>query len=97
MRRTSEVAIYIDVELAMKDGVRFFVSNNNVILTEGIRGKLMPVGRLSSWDSPSASVESCTGGCQGIFLSGIDRRLQDPCPALTVCLDIHVCAATYAK
>ncbi|PFH33507.1 hypothetical protein BESB_077240 [Besnoitia besnoiti] len=42
MRQTNDVAIYVDVERAMRDGIRFFVSNNNVILTEGIRGKLAP-------------------------------------------------------
>ncbi|CBZ53189.1 tRNA splicing 2' phosphotransferase 1, related [Neospora caninum Liverpool] len=42
MRRSSDVAIYVNVALAMKEGVKFYVSNNNVILTEGIRGKLAP-------------------------------------------------------
>ncbi|KFH04921.1 RNA 2'-phosphotransferase, Tpt1/KptA family protein [Toxoplasma gondii MAS] len=42
MRRSSDVAIYVNVHLAMKEGVRFYVSNNNVILTEGLRGKLVP-------------------------------------------------------
>lgn len=36
MRYSCEVAIYVDVFKAMADGVRFFRSSNNVILSKGI-------------------------------------------------------------
>lgn len=37
-RSSSEILIYIDVAKAMGDGVAFYRSDNNVILTEGIDG-----------------------------------------------------------
>lgn len=40
MRNTSQVLIHVDVAKAMKDGIRFFVSENKVILTEGVGGIL---------------------------------------------------------
>lgn len=36
MRYSSEILIYIDVERAMKDGIVFQLSSNNVILSKGI-------------------------------------------------------------
>ena len=35
MRRSAQVYIYIDVHKAMKDGIKFFRSSNNVILSPG--------------------------------------------------------------
>jgi len=40
MRYSAEVLIYVDVERAMKDGIIFYKSSNNVILSEGINNKL---------------------------------------------------------
>lgn len=40
MRGTCDIIIEIDMESAMKDGIEFFISANNVILTEGIDGLL---------------------------------------------------------
>ena len=42
MRKTCDVYIEIDMFKAMKDGILFFISSNNVILTEGIDGTLPP-------------------------------------------------------
>ncbi|KAK9472900.1 phosphotransferase KptA/Tpt1, partial [Dipodascopsis tothii] len=42
MRTSSAVYIYVDVAAAMRDGVVFFRSANNVILTEGVDGVLPP-------------------------------------------------------
>lgn len=42
MRKTSEVMIYIDSEEAMKAGIKFYLSPNGVILSEGINGVIMP-------------------------------------------------------
>ncbi|KAJ3125804.1 tRNA 2'-phosphotransferase 1 [Nowakowskiella sp. JEL0407] len=42
MRRTADVYIYIDAEKAMKDGIKFLRSHNNVILSSGIDGVIMP-------------------------------------------------------
>jgi len=39
-RFNSEILIYIDVSKAMSEGVVFYRSDNNVILTEGIDGVL---------------------------------------------------------
>ncbi|KAI9477068.1 RNA 2'-phosphotransferase, Tpt1 [Zychaea mexicana] len=41
MRSTSQVYIYIDMSKAMEDGIAFFRSANNVILTEGQDGILL--------------------------------------------------------
>lgn len=42
-RTSSTVFIEIDMELAMSEGVKFYVSDNHVILTDGINGYLSPV------------------------------------------------------
>ncbi len=42
MRGTCDIHIEIDMEGAIKDGVKFYISSNNVILTEGIDGVLSP-------------------------------------------------------
>lgn len=42
MRGNCDVIIQIDLAGAMKDGIKFFVSSNNVILTEGVDGVLIP-------------------------------------------------------
>lgn len=39
-RSSSEILIYINVSKAMEDGIVFYRSENNVILTEGINGTL---------------------------------------------------------
>lgn len=41
-RQSADVFIYADMEKAISDGIRFFISNNNVILTQGIDGVLSP-------------------------------------------------------
>lgn len=35
MRTSSQILIYIDVEKALADGIKFFMSANGVVLTEG--------------------------------------------------------------
>lgn len=42
MRTTCDVFITIDLLAAMKDGINFYISSNNVILTEGVNGILEP-------------------------------------------------------
>lgn len=42
MRSNVEVLIYIDIAQAMSDGIKFYRSANDVILTEGIDGILDP-------------------------------------------------------
>ena len=42
MRNSSGVLIYIDMSKAMADGIKFFMSKNNVILTSGNNGVLEP-------------------------------------------------------
>jgi 2'-phosphotransferase len=42
MRGTCDIYIEIDLEGAMKDGIKFYISSNNVILTEGDNGTLSP-------------------------------------------------------
>ena len=42
MRRTAKVMIYINVPKAMADGITFYVSSNEVILSEGIDGVIAP-------------------------------------------------------
>jgi len=38
MRATAQVLIYLDVEKAMADGMKLYISANNVVLTEGLDG-----------------------------------------------------------
>lgn len=42
MRGSADVVIYIDMAKAMGDGIQFYVSSNQVILTAGIDGCLPP-------------------------------------------------------
>jgi 2'-phosphotransferase len=42
MRKTCEVFIEIDLKTALEDGIKFFKSSNDVILTSGIDGILQP-------------------------------------------------------
>ena len=42
MRATCDIYIEIDMEAAIKDGIKFYISSNNVILTEGVDGVLSP-------------------------------------------------------
>ncbi|KAJ8103813.1 phosphotransferase KptA/Tpt1 [Lipomyces tetrasporus] len=42
MRASSEVYIYIDIKRAIKDGIKFYKSENGVILTDGKDGVLEP-------------------------------------------------------
>lgn len=42
MRESSKVVIEIDVAKAMKDGIKFFESENGVILSAGIDGIIAP-------------------------------------------------------
>lgn len=39
MRSTCNVLIYIDLEKALEDGIKFFKSKNGVVLTEGVNGE----------------------------------------------------------
>lgn len=42
MRATCDIYIQIDMEAAIKEGIKFYISSNNVILTEGVDGVLSP-------------------------------------------------------
>ncbi|KAK4515500.1 uncharacterized protein ATC70_010450 [Mucor velutinosus] len=42
IRKSSQVFIYIDVDKARQDGIVFYRSKNNVILSEGIQGIIAP-------------------------------------------------------
>jgi 2'-phosphotransferase len=42
MRKNSSVLVYVDIEAAMKAGVKFFISENGVILTEGNEQGFLP-------------------------------------------------------
>ncbi|KAG6820416.1 hypothetical protein H0H93_000662 [Arthromyces matolae] len=42
MRKTSQVLIYIDVQKALDAGLKFFLSDNGVVLSEGINGIILP-------------------------------------------------------
>jgi len=40
MRGSCDIIVQIDMEAAIKDGIPFYISSNNVILTEGVDGLL---------------------------------------------------------
>lgn len=42
MRGSCDIIIVIDLPAAMRDGIDFYISSNNVILTEGEEGVLSP-------------------------------------------------------
>ncbi|KAJ5066396.1 putative phosphotransferase [Anaeramoeba ignava] len=42
MRTSSEIMIFVDLEKALEDGIQFFQSENEVILSEGIDGIIPP-------------------------------------------------------
>lgn len=42
MRNTSTVMIFVNIEKAMTDGIKFYKSSNGVILSEGINGMIEP-------------------------------------------------------
>ncbi|KAG7570556.1 Phosphotransferase KptA/Tpt1 [Arabidopsis thaliana x Arabidopsis arenosa] len=51
MRRNVNVIIFLDVKKALEDGIAFYISDNKVILTEGIDG-VVPVDyfqKIESW------------------------------------------------
>ncbi|XP_019101343.1 PREDICTED: tRNA 2'-phosphotransferase 1-like [Camelina sativa] len=51
MRRNVNVLIFLDMKKALEDGIAFYVSDNKVILTEGIDG-VVPVDyfqKIESW------------------------------------------------
>eukprot|EP00771_Trimastix_marina_P001764 gnl/Trimastix_PCT/2861.p1 GENE.gnl/Trimastix_PCT/2861~~gnl/Trimastix_PCT/2861.p1 ORF type:complete len:220 (+),score=47.06 gnl/Trimastix_PCT/2861:41-661(+) len=56
MRRGCEVLIYIDAAHAMADGIEFFRSANNVILSPGLDGVIAPRYFRSVVDSRGASL-----------------------------------------
>lgn len=43
MRQTCDIFIEIDTELAMQNGIKFFMSENKVVLTRGINQSLSPL------------------------------------------------------
>jgi len=51
MRRNVNVIIFLDIKKALEDGIAFYISDNKVILTEGIDG-VLPVDyfqKIESW------------------------------------------------
>ena len=43
MRTNCEIFIELDFELAFKSGIKFWESNNKVILSNGINGVISPI------------------------------------------------------
>ncbi|XP_013615188.1 PREDICTED: tRNA 2'-phosphotransferase 1-like [Brassica oleracea var. oleracea] len=53
MRRDVNVLIFLDIKKALEDGIAFYISDNKVILTEGVDG-VVPVDyfhKIESWPS----------------------------------------------
>jgi 2'-phosphotransferase len=42
MRNNSNAVIVLDLKAAMLDGIEFYISSNNVILSEGVNGIILP-------------------------------------------------------
>ncbi|EEF50369.1 conserved hypothetical protein [Ricinus communis] len=51
MRRNVNVLIYLDVKKALEDGMKLYISDNRVILTEGFDGVVLVkyFERIDSW------------------------------------------------
>ncbi|XP_047314791.1 tRNA 2'-phosphotransferase 1-like [Impatiens glandulifera] len=51
MRRDVNVLIFLDVEKALRDGMKLYISDNKVILTEGFEGVVPPnyFQKIQSW------------------------------------------------
>ena len=43
MRNTCDIFIEIDTELAYNNGIKFYISENKVVLTRGINQSLSPI------------------------------------------------------
>ena len=58
MRADCQVAIYVDVRGAMAEGVKFFRSDNNVVLTRGlgVARSLAPTGANSLYVAASSGL-----------------------------------------
>ena len=50
MRKDCEVAIWINLKAALEDGVPFYMSQNQVVLTPGKEGRLSPKYFLKARD-----------------------------------------------
>ena len=50
IRRDSSIIIYIDLKKAIDSGIKFFISPNNVILTEGLNGFLPKTSFVKVYD-----------------------------------------------
>eukprot|EP00897_Mesotaenium_endlicherianum_P002681 jgi/Mesen1/2440/ME000157S01577 len=53
MRSSCEVVIYLDLAKAIRDGIVFYTSTNNVVLTEGVNGIVAPAyfSKVIQWPS----------------------------------------------
>ncbi|KAH9313804.1 hypothetical protein KI387_022431 [Taxus chinensis] len=51
MRRDIEILIFLDVELALKDAMKLYLSDNKVLLTEGFDGIVLPryFAKIETW------------------------------------------------
>lgn len=43
MRKTCHIFIEVDIDRAMKDGIKFYISKNNVVLSSGFNGVIPPI------------------------------------------------------
>ena len=60
--------IEVDVEKSMKDGIKWYISKNKVILTSGINGALHPVHLLAQFPNTLLTL------CIEILQEGYDTR-----------------------
>lgn len=69
VRPGSNVSIYIDVAAAMRAGIKFFLSDNSVLLTEGLdeTGTLPPsfFTKVIVHRTGEDLLDSCRSGCSG--------------------------------
>jgi RNA:NAD 2'-phosphotransferase (TPT1/KptA family)/inhibitor of KinA sporulation pathway (predicted exonuclease) len=89
MRNTCEVLVHVDMARAMADGIPFYVSSNQVILTEGLNGVLPPRYIATAFDArtgkaleldprvASAAIPAAGGGAQKTTESSSARPSED--------------------
>ncbi|CAD5332482.1 unnamed protein product [Arabidopsis thaliana] len=76
VRRNVNVIIFLDIKKALEDGIAFYISDNKVILTQGIVG-VLPVDyfqKIESWPDRQTLVKNIRMPSSGITVTEEQRQ-----------------------